>query len=234
MSTLSVNEIFGPTFQGEGPEIGRRVLFVRLAGCDYRCSWCDTKYALRRQNGSDWKPLEILSELMERTMPGAPTHVVLTGGNPFLQPAVGDLLDNSPLSWVFHAETQGSIWQEWANHYRLHHIVVSPKLSNSGVDQDPESVGDFIYQTRAPQERVSLKIVVFDMEDVMIALDDYWKCEPDVRDWILQVGTVVGEPQWQTIDRWRTLAEEIAANVYKPIRLLPQTHVLLWGQKRGV
>jgi len=42
--TLLVNEIFGPTVQGEGPATGRRCAFVRLAICPLRCRWCDTWY----------------------------------------------------------------------------------------------------------------------------------------------------------------------------------------------
>ena len=42
---LNVNEIFGPTIQGEGPHTGRLVGFLRLAGCNLACSWCDTPYS---------------------------------------------------------------------------------------------------------------------------------------------------------------------------------------------
>ena len=38
---LPVLEIFGPTFQGEGRAIGQKTMFVRTAGCDYHCDWCD-------------------------------------------------------------------------------------------------------------------------------------------------------------------------------------------------
>ena len=44
--TFPVIEIFGPTIQGEGAEAGVPTHFVRLGGCDYRCSWCDTMYAV--------------------------------------------------------------------------------------------------------------------------------------------------------------------------------------------
>ena len=39
-------EVFGPTIQGEGAEAGLPCNFVRLGGCDFRCSWCDTMYAV--------------------------------------------------------------------------------------------------------------------------------------------------------------------------------------------
>lgn len=44
MDTLPVAEVFGPTFQGEGPYAGRIASFVRLGGCNLSCSWCDTPY----------------------------------------------------------------------------------------------------------------------------------------------------------------------------------------------
>src|SRR5438105_206992 len=44
--TFPVIEVFGPTVQGEGPDAGRPAYFVRFGGCDYRCSWCDSMYAV--------------------------------------------------------------------------------------------------------------------------------------------------------------------------------------------
>ena len=54
---IHVSEIFGPTVQGEGPLIGRASVFVRTGGCDYRCSWCDTLYAVLPQYRNDWTPM---------------------------------------------------------------------------------------------------------------------------------------------------------------------------------
>jgi 7-carboxy-7-deazaguanine synthase len=44
--SILISEIFGPTVQGEGPLVGRPTVFVRTGGCDYRCAWCDTLYAV--------------------------------------------------------------------------------------------------------------------------------------------------------------------------------------------
>ena len=45
---LLVAEIFGPTWQGEGPSAGKVAAFVRLGLCDQACSWCDTPYTWDR------------------------------------------------------------------------------------------------------------------------------------------------------------------------------------------
>jgi 7-carboxy-7-deazaguanine synthase len=52
---IRISEIFGPTIQGEGPLIGRPTVFVRTGGCDYRCSWCDTLYAVLPEYRDEWK-----------------------------------------------------------------------------------------------------------------------------------------------------------------------------------
>jgi organic radical activating enzyme len=41
---LLVAEMFGPTFQGEGPSAGQRAVFVRTSRCNLSCSWCDTPH----------------------------------------------------------------------------------------------------------------------------------------------------------------------------------------------
>ncbi|MED4958776.1 7-carboxy-7-deazaguanine synthase QueE, partial [Paenibacillus macerans] len=41
---IPVLEVFGPTVQGEGMVIGQKTMFVRTAGCDYRCVWCDSAF----------------------------------------------------------------------------------------------------------------------------------------------------------------------------------------------
>ena len=44
LSKIPVIEIFGPTIQGEGMVVGQKTMFVRTAGCDYSCSWCDSSF----------------------------------------------------------------------------------------------------------------------------------------------------------------------------------------------
>ena len=81
---LIVNEIYR-TLQGEGVRAGRRCAIVRLTGCNLRCAWCDTTYAY--DEGRARSVDEVVSEV--RGMAGL---VLVTGGEPLLQPAVPALL----------------------------------------------------------------------------------------------------------------------------------------------
>lgn len=75
---LTVFEIY-PSIQGESTHAGRPCVFVRLAACDLRCSWCDTPYAFT--GGRKMSVDEVLARVAELRMP----LVELTGGEPLLQ-----------------------------------------------------------------------------------------------------------------------------------------------------
>ena len=82
---LTINEIFY-SIQGESTYAGRPCVFVRLTGCDLRCSWCDTEYAFhegRRQSIE-----EVLAEVDRLDCP----LVEVTGGEPLLQEGVYPLM----------------------------------------------------------------------------------------------------------------------------------------------
>jgi len=80
--TLKIIEIF-PSIQGEGMRQGEPTVFVRLAGCDRRCSFCDTKYAW--EGGEDYAVDKVLENVrrIRRRFPAR--WVCLTGGEPFMQ-----------------------------------------------------------------------------------------------------------------------------------------------------
>lgn len=97
--TLVVNELF-LSIQGEGMYAGWPCAFVRLTGCNLRCSYCDTAYAFGE--GRRYRLEEILSEVHRLTaqyVPGTPAGgplpmVEVTGGEPLLQPASLRLMTN--------------------------------------------------------------------------------------------------------------------------------------------
>lgn len=80
--TLKTSEIF-PSIQGEGLRQGEPAVFIRLAGCNLRCPFCDTKYA--RRGGEDMAVGEIL-EIVRLFRDEFPARwVCLTGGEPLAQ-----------------------------------------------------------------------------------------------------------------------------------------------------
>lgn len=82
---LVVNEIFA-SVQGESTHAGRPCAFVRLTGCNLRCGYCDTEYAF--QEGRRMRVAEIAQQVA-----GYGCELVeVTGGEPLLQPGLGDLI----------------------------------------------------------------------------------------------------------------------------------------------
>ena len=107
--SLWVQEIFY-TLQGEGPFCGRPSVFVRLGGCNLRCSWCDTDF-----ESSEWVPAleEILAQI-EKIRPSHCKLIVITGGEPFRQnlaPLVNALLGRD---LEVQIETNGTLWVDSA------------------------------------------------------------------------------------------------------------------------
>src|SRR6185312_11456913 len=129
--TVAISEIFGCTIQGEGALIGKPTVFVRTGGCDYRCVWCDTLYAVLPEHKSEWHPMtaeDILAEV-RRLAGEKPILVTLSGGNPAIQP-LGELLDLGHASgYSFALETQGSVAQSWFAD--LDYLTLSPKPPSS-------------------------------------------------------------------------------------------------------
>lgn len=136
MDTLTTHvhlvEVFGPTWQGEGPYAGRRCGFVRLGLCNLACDWCDTPYSWDRSRYdlSVEAPLTPITKVHEKMAAIRDVPVwVLSGGEPLVHHrALPTLLDNAH---VWHVETNGTIappeW--WLGH--VLHTSVSPKVGTS-------------------------------------------------------------------------------------------------------
>ena len=101
--TLLVNEIFY-SIQGESTHSGRPCIFVRLTGCNLRCSYCDTRYAY--EQGAKMELTEIVSRIADYKCP----LVEITGGEPLLQSKtptlIYKLLENG---YEVLMETNGSL-----------------------------------------------------------------------------------------------------------------------------
>ena len=230
---LPVVEIFGPTVQGEGLLVGCLSLFIRFGGCDYRCDWCDTLYAVLPTYRDEWHWLtetEIIEAVQRLGTP--PILITLTGGNPAIHPLERLVAQLRAEGYLLACETQGSIAREWFR--QLNTLVLSPKPPSAGETTPATAIHACL--TYAPSETV-LKIVVFNREDYLYAREMI-TAFPQLPA-VLQIGT---PPELQTPDellahyRERTacLLQWLHEDKLYRVRLLPQVHRLLFEATRGV
>lgn len=120
-NVLWLQEIFY-SLQGEGPFIGQPAVFVRLAGCNLRCFWCDTDF-----ESSAWRPnLAEILEKIEELRPESCRLIVLTGGEPLRQnivPLTEALID---CGFTVQIETNGTLPQALPDTAQCV-VVCSPK-----------------------------------------------------------------------------------------------------------
>ncbi|WP_231392153.1 7-carboxy-7-deazaguanine synthase QueE [Paenibacillus chitinolyticus] len=218
--------------------IGRKTMFVRTAGCDYRCSWCDSAFTWDGSGAGDIRPLtaEAVWEELVRTGGSRFSHVTLSGGNPALLRSLGPLVKLLRAKGIRTAvETQGSRWQDWLT--EIDEVTLSPKPPSSGMETDFAKLDDIV--RRLNPDGISLKVVVFDERDFAFAREVHRRYpavpfylqagNEDVRlaDDDLLRGQLLRKYEW-LVDL--TMASEDLNDV----RVLPQLHALLWGNKRGV
>ncbi|WP_244630857.1 7-carboxy-7-deazaguanine synthase QueE [Aureimonas sp. ME7] len=235
---IRVSEIFGPTIQGEGALIGEPTVFVRTGGCDYRCDWCDTLHAVDSAFRDTWAPMsaEAIWERVRVLSGERPLLVSLSGGNPAIQPLGPLIAFGRREGYRFALETQGSIARPWFTD--LDTLVLSPKPPSSGMVPDWDAFAACV--AAAGPARVMMKIVVFDEADYAFARGAARRF-PNLP-LVLQPGNPAGKHAREddpadlealaACMRW--LVDAVVADGWFQPRVLPQLHVFLWGNRKGV
>ena len=226
METIPIHSIFGPTIQGEGVFIGRPAVFVRVAGCDGRCSWCDTTYARDvTAETPRLSALEIVAQIDALPQISQNDLVVLTGGNPMMYPQVGELVQ------VFrnrhrqmHVETQGTIFQEWIRD--VAHVTISPKMLTYKAP--------VMRKIAALARSAEVKVVIFGPNED--AYSDSWTFLDSVAESFYQYPLTIqiGNPYpgapvaEQLLETYRRIVEHARKLPHGNLRILPQMQTLLW------
>lgn len=234
--TLRIAEIFGPTVQGEGALIGEPTVFVRAGGCDYRCAWCDSLHAVDSAYRHSWAPMTAQAVWEEvRTLSGGrPLTVSISGGNPAIQDFAPLIALGRDEGYRFACETQGSVARPWFA--ALDTLVLSPKPPSSGETVDWMAF-ERCLAAAGDGPNVVMKIVIFDDTDYAWARDAAAR-SPQLPLY-LQPGNPEVDPD-QPVDleaateRLLWLIEKVTGDGWFAPRVLPQLHVLVWGNKRGV
>lgn len=163
---MKVVEIFN-SIEGEGQRVGLPCTFIRLAGCNLNCSYCDSRYAC----DGDSEILEIMTaeEILERVKKIGCRAITVTGGEPLIHPGIDHLLKLLMKEgyWI-NVETNGSVVPNISLPYykgNLFYTMDYKTFSSGQSDKmDPKA---FASLTRYDV----LKFVVGDIKDLDQALE---------------------------------------------------------------
>ena len=109
-STFKLAEHF-ISINGEGRCAGELALFLRFAGCNLRCDWCDTAWACGKDAPCEIVGLPRLMQIAEDAAAQGVRNVTLTGGEPLLQAHIRELIDRlgKTLGLRVEIETNGAV-----------------------------------------------------------------------------------------------------------------------------
>jgi 7-carboxy-7-deazaguanine synthase len=214
MAKLTVCEIF-LSIQGEGRSSGLPCAFVRLAGCNLRCSWCDTAYA--------WTGGEAMSiaQVLARLEPFRCRRVEVTGGEPLAQEATLELLQRlCDGGYQVLLETNGSL--DIAPVDRRVVRIVDFKCPSSGQESK-----NLWANVAALTDSDEVKFVVADRTDY-----DY-ACAKLIEHQLCGRCTGTFSPVFGRLDPGELAGWILADGL--DVRLGLQLHKILWpGRSRGV
>jgi 7-carboxy-7-deazaguanine synthase len=209
---VQVTDIY-QSIQGEGTHIGEQQIFIRLYGCNLRCSWCDTQYSVDEPNKARELTInQVMAEIEQYTC----KHVCITGGEPLVQ--VVELYDLLELLtkynyWV-QICTNGTIWSQ----------TVFDMCDFVSMDMKPPSSGmhsalEYLKLAAREPSKFEIKVVVNGYNDLKFALNDVYpnigKC------------TLILQPQGGT--KLKPMVEYLLQRNLSGVRVLPQLHKLIWG-----
>lgn len=157
------------TIQGEGAHAGRSAYFIRTAGCDVKCWWCDVKDSWDASK----HPVISVADLLADIRKYNPAFVVITGGEPLMHDLTDLTRGIHSLGLSVHIETSGSSPVSG----ELDWVTLSPKRFKPPVDEIYPYVDE-------------LKIVVLTKKDLEWAEKHAALCPPNTR--------LLLQPEWDT------------------------------------
>jgi 7-carboxy-7-deazaguanine synthase len=226
---MRVTEIFY-SLQGEGTRVGVPSVFVRLAGCPFRCRWCDTAYAWDYSAGEELDPAQIV----ERVGQWSCRSVVLTGGEPMMGADGAARAGFAELTARLKAlgkhvtvETAGALFMP---DLACDLVSISPKLGNSTSlsHRQSRACDSVALRQLIAAYPYQVKFVIESPEDI-----------GEVRECLRQLPAVDADrillmPQARTREELLARAPMVAELCKETgFRFCDRLHVFLWGNERG-
>jgi 7-carboxy-7-deazaguanine synthase len=213
---MNISEIFY-SIQGEGVEIGLPTVFVRLFACDLRCSWCDTMYAVE---GRDFKKMTV-GDVLTEIRGHACRRVCITGGEPLIQRDEAEELAKNLVNEGYRLVLETSGHKMPPPVFWTESCVISMDCKCPGSGMQDRMDFDLFRKLR-PQDQ--LKFVIADEAD-------YQYAKRIVSEHPLKAN-IIFQPAGGVGLEW--LTDRILNDNIGRVRVLPQLHKIIWGEKRGV
>lgn len=216
---FNVVEIFD-SIDGEGKRTGELTTFIRLAGCNLRCSYCDTPYGLEFTQGDKMTTTEIINACKEF----GNKNITLTGGEPLARVFIGDLITELALNdFEVNIETNGSVPLYKAPKLKNVFYTMDYKCPSSSVEDKMD-----LENLKFLDEDDVLKFVVGSAEDLdktWTILDEY---KPKAQ---VYISPVFGKIEPVEIVNYMKHHKKSFANA----RVQVQLHKIIWNpDERGV
>lgn len=159
---MRVVEIFN-SIEGEGKRAGLPATFIRLFGCNLRCGYCDSMYAVEGNDGEEMSVSDILEKVSEIGCP----NITLTGGEPLIHKDVRELIHAlcERKYWV-NVETNGSVLVPYRSLGSDLFYTVDYKTPSSGMEH---KMNEEVFKSLGTLDVI--KFVVGTEEDLTKALE---------------------------------------------------------------
>jgi 7-carboxy-7-deazaguanine synthase len=208
---------------GEGALSGQLVVFIRFAGCNLDCSYCDTTWANSMDVGYDFMTSEDIYKYIKST---GIRNVTLTGGEPLLQEGIIELLEvlSKDISLHVEIETNGSVpLDEFLSIENPPSFTMDYKLPSSNME-DKMNLDNFKYL----RDKDTVKFVSGSMEDLQKAkyIIDKYELSGKTK---VYISPVFGQIDLEAI------VDFMKDNNMNGVNLQMQLHKIIWDpNKRGV
>jgi len=214
---VKISEIFY-SIEGEGIEIGRPEVFIRLAECNLRCAWCDTKYAL--ENGKDMSVNEVINEVAKYPC----RSVSITGGEPLLQKEeLLKLIQRlRKMDYWIQINTNGTIFDEKI--FSLADLIsMDCKCPSSQMKSDVSVLEE---TSKLFKKKTQLKFIVSDEEDYEYAVNT-------ISSHLHGTPNIIFQPEWNS-KKFAGKLVDLVKRDNLGVKVILQQHKMIWGVKRGV
>jgi 7-carboxy-7-deazaguanine synthase len=228
-----VSEIF-TSIEGEGIFVGKKTMFIRLSGCHLKCRWCDTKYALPLDSGTDYQIDEIKDLIIKELRPFT-YKVNFTGGEPLLQTeAVIELADFIKKQTKLKTYMESSCFDSELFSKVLPYIDICKiefKTDDSNVVEDEEYDNLLLNEIRCLELAVEsnkvtyIKIVVTNSTNLESFKNLVYKISKrikasDILGFIIQPSFGIDQP---TVNKLLD-TYDIVEPMFPEVRIIPQLH----------